>query len=360
MMRWLLVLVVLVVAIAGAIEWGNAVWDAPGPAAPYGKETTILIPARTGTHTIAMMLEKKGVTHFGLGFEMDLRLRGLASKVKAGEYAIPSHASMAQIAAILVSGKTIQHKLTAAEGLTSDMIWKLIRDDKVLEGDAGPVPAEGTLLPETYLFTRGETRSAMIAKMVRAQQEFLRKAWDHRAPGLPFKSMQEAVILASIVEKETALPEERRHIAGLFVNRLKVGMKLQSDPTIIYDISKGYPIGRGIRASELAAATPYNTYVIGALPPGPICNPGKDSIVAVLNPEASNDLFFVATGKGGHVFTASMGEHLKNVAAYRAFEHQQQRQVQDNGRIDNTQFMAMPVQTPTLPPVTAPARRKHR
>lgn len=359
-MRWLFILIVLAIVCAGVIEWGNAVWDAPGPTAPYGKETVILIPAHSRTHDIAMMLEKRGVTHFGLGFEMDLRLRGLASRVKAGEYAIPSRASMAQIAAILVSGKAIQHKLTAAEGLTSDMIWKLVRDDKALEGDAGPVPAEGTLLPETYLFTRGETREALIAKMVRAQQEFLRKQWDSRAPGLPFKSMAEAVILASIVEKETALPEERRHIAGLFVNRLKVGMKLQSDPTIIYDISRGYPLGRGIRASELAAATPYNTYIIGALPPGPICNPGKDSIAAVLNPEPSNDLFFVATGKGGHVFSASMGEHQRNVAAYRAFEHQQQRQVQDNGRLNNTEFMAVPLQVPTLPPVTKPVRRKHR
>lgn len=359
-MRWLFALIVLAVIAAGAIEWGNAVWDAPGAAAPYGKETTILIPPRTGTHAIAMMLEKKGVTKFGLGFEMDLRLRGLASKVKAGEYSIPSRASMAQIAALLVSGKVIQHKLTAAEGLTSEMIWKLVRDDKALSGDPGPVPAEGTLLPETYLFTRGDSRTALIAKMVKAQQEFLRKQWDSRAPGLPFKSMAEAVTLASIVEKETALPEERRHIAGLFVNRLKVGMKLQSDPTIIYDISRGYPLGRGIRASELAAATPYNTYVIGALPPGPICNPGKDSIAAVLNPEPTNDLFFVATGKGGHVFSASMGEHLKNVAAYREFEHQQLRQVQDNGRAANTQFMAVPVETPSLPTVAKPARRKHR
>ena len=181
MMRFLFILIVLVVVGAGAVEWGNATWDQRGPAAAYGDETVILIPAHSRTHDIAMMLEKKGVTHFGLGFEMDLRLRGLAGKVKAGEYAIPSHASMAQVAAILVSGKAIAHKLTVAEGLTSGMIWKLVRDDTVLVGDAGPVPAEGTLLPETYLFTRGETRSALIAKMVRAQQEFLRAHWATRA-----------------------------------------------------------------------------------------------------------------------------------------------------------------------------------
>jgi UPF0755 protein len=357
-MRWLIILVVLVVIGAGVVEWSNASWEQPGTSP---NPTVVLIPPHSRTHDIVRMLERRGVTHFGLMFEANLRARGLAGRVKAGEYAIPAHASMAQIAAILVEGKSIQHKLTAAEGLTSAMIWKLVRDDSALTGDAGPVPAEGTLLPETYLFTRGETRAALIAKMERAQQEFLRKQWDARAPGLPFKSMQEAVILASVVEKETALPEERRHVAGLFVNRLKVGMKLQSDPTIIYGLTRGYPLGRGIRASEIAADTPYNTYVIGGLPVGPICNPGKDSIAAVLNPEPTDDLFFVATGHGGHVFAASMSAHLHNVAAYRAFEHQQQREVQDNGRAGNAEFTLLPVTPPELPAAPRPVKRKaHR
>ena len=231
---------------------------------------------------------------------------------------------MADIAAILVSGKSIQHKLTAAEGLTSDMIYKLVAADPVLTGDAGPVPDEGTLLPETYLFTRGTTRSELLSRMRKAQEKFLLAAWSSRADGLPFQSMRDAVTLASIVEKETSLPEERRHIASVFVNRLKVGMKLQSDPTIIYGITKGYPLGRGIRESEIQAETPYNTYVIGALPAGPICNPGKDSIAAVLKPEQSDDLFFVATGHGGHVFATTISEHARNVLAYRAVEKMRQ------------------------------------
>ncbi len=248
-----------------------------------------MIPPHTRTHDIATLLEKKGVMKYGLLFEMDLRFRGLTGQLKAGEYAIPGRASMARIAEILISGKSIQHKLTAAEGLTSDMIWKLVKADKVLVGDAGPVPQEGILLPETYLFTRGETRKALLAKMVQAQQSFLRKRWESRAANLPFKSMAEAVTLASIVEKETALPEERPHIAGLFINRLKVGMRLQSDPTIIYGLTRGYPLGRGIRQSEIEGATPYNTYVIAGLPPTPIANPGKDAIAAVLNPQETDD-----------------------------------------------------------------------
>src|SRR5581483_1157379 len=253
-------------------------------------------------------------------FEFDLRLKGLADKVKAGEYAIPSRASMAQIASILVSGKGVQHKLTAAEGLTSEMIWKLVKADPVLVGEAGAPPEEGSLLPETYLFTRGTSRAQLLARMKKAESDFLAKAWAGRDPSVALASPREAVVLASVVEKETALPEERRHIASVFLNRLKAGMKLQSDPTIIYGLTKGYPLGRGIRESEIQAATPYNTYVIEGLPEGPIANPGKDSLLAVLHPEQTGDLYFVATGAGGHVFSDNMAQHQKNVSAWRAVE----------------------------------------
>jgi UPF0755 protein len=192
--------------------------------------------------------------------------------------------------------------------------------DSVLVGDAGPEPAEGALLPETYLFTRGTTRRELLARMEKAETKFLAQQWAARADGLPFATPEQAVVMASIVEKETALPEERRHVAAVFLNRLKTGMKLQSDPTIIYGISKGYPLGRPIYESEIAGATPYNTYVIAGLPPAPICNPGKDSLAAVLRPEDSNDLYFVANGKGGHVFAATEAEHLHNVAIWRAIE----------------------------------------
>lgn len=242
--------------------------------------------------------------------------------MKAGEYAIASRASMADIMTILASGKSIEHKITAAEGLTSAMIYDLVKNDPELTGDMGEQPAEGTLLPETYLFIRGTTRADIVERMREAQKKFLDAQWEARAPDLPIRSKRDALILASIVEKETALPEERRHIAAVFVNRLRLGMKLQSDPTIIYGLTKGYPLGRGIRESELLGATPYNTYVIAGLPPTPICNPGKDAIAAVLNPESSNDLYFVASGAGGHVFS-SIAEHEKNVANLRRFEHQQ-------------------------------------
>jgi UPF0755 protein len=200
------------------------------------------------------------------------------------------------------------------------MIYDIVNSDPVLVGDAGSVPQEGSLLPETYLYTRGATRAELIARMREAQIKLVDSLWNNRAPNLPFRTPQEALTLASIVEKETSIPEERRHIASVFVNRLRLGMKLQSDPTIIYGISKGYPLGRGIRESELNGYTPYNTYVIGGLPPTPICNPGKNSIAAVLNPEDSNDLYFVANGTGGHSFTPSIAEHERNVARWRQIE----------------------------------------
>ena len=318
--RFFALLIVLGIIVAGVLEWANAAWQQPGPPAPSGTQTVVLIAPHTRLTDITQQLQDAHVLNYGLVFALDLRLRQINDKIKAGEYAIPGHASMADIAAILVSGKSIQHKLTAAEGLTSGMIYKLVTGDPDLTGDAGPEPAEGTLLPETYLFTHGTTRAELLARMQKALAKFLGEKWASRAQGLPFETQQQAVILASIVEKETSLPEERRHIAAVFVNRLRDGMKLQSDPTIIYGITKGYPLGRDIRASEIVGATPYNTYVIDGLPPSPICDPGKDSLAAVLDPEQSADLYFVATGQGGHVFAATMAEHDKNVIAYRAYE----------------------------------------
>ena len=316
--RFFAILLVLAIIGAGVVEWANAAWNQPGPAAASGDQTVVLIAPHTRLTDIAQQLQDAHVLNYALIFALELRTHGLNDKIKAGEYAIPSHATMADIAAILVSGKSIQHKLTAAEGLTSDMIYKLVVGDPVLTGDAGPEPAEGILLPETYLFTRGTTRAELLARMRKAQEKFLDEHWRARMEGLPIHSRAEAVTLASVVEKETSLPEERRHIASVFVNRLRTGMKLQSDPTIIYGITKGYPLGRGIRESEIQADTPYNTYAIPGLPAGPICNPGKDSLAAVLQPEQGGDLYFVATGKGGHVFSATISEHARNVAAYRA------------------------------------------
>jgi UPF0755 protein len=317
MFRFLIFLVLLGVIGVGVAEWANEAWTQPGTAK---RENVVLIVPGSRAHDIAAQIQSAGAVTNALLFEAELYLHGMASKVKAGEYALPAFASMADIARILVEGKSIQHKLTVAEGLTSDMIHKLVVADPVLIKDAGPVPAEGTLLPETYLFTRGTSRAEIIARMEAADKKFLDAQWAGRAKDLPLATPEQAVILASIVEKETALPAERRHIAAVFVNRLKAGMRLQSDPTIIYGITKGYPLGRGIRESELQAELPYNTYAITGLPPTPICNPGKDSIAAVLNPAASPDLYFVANGKGGHVFASTMAQHERNVVAWRAVE----------------------------------------
>jgi len=318
MRRFLILLILLGVIGAVSVELANEMWRKAGP---LSQPATVLIPPKTSTHDIAAKLEAAGVVANALVYEAEIHLQGQASKVKAGEYAIDAHASMTDVTTILVSGKSIQHKLTIAEGLTSDMAYKLVVGNPVLVGDAGPAPEEGALLPETYLFTRGTTRREILARMEKAESKNLAQQWAARTDGLPLATPQQAVVLASIVEKETALPEERRHVAGVFLNRLKQGMKLQSDPTIIYGINKGYPLGRPIYQSEIEGQTLYNTYVIQGLPPGPICNPGKDSLAAVLRPQDSNDLYFVANGKGGHVFAATEAEHLRNVAAWRAIEH---------------------------------------
>jgi UPF0755 protein len=299
MFRFLAVLIALALIVGGA--WYKVVMVKPGDRVA----------------TISGNLQKAGVIANADLFRIGLRIRSQQTQLKAGEYGFPAHVSMADVTGILISGKSIEHKLTAAEGLTSQMIYDIVKKDPVLVGAAGAVPEEGSLLPETYLFTRGMTRTQLLNKMHEAQKELMDANWPARIGNLPIKTPREAIILASIVEKETGIPEERRHIAAVFENRLRLGMKLQSDPTIIYGITKGYPIGRRIRQSEITGATPYNTYVIPGVPAGPICNPGKDAILAVLNPEASDDLYFVANGTGGHVFSATMAEHEKNVANWR-------------------------------------------
>jgi len=322
-LRFLAVLIVLALIVSGAYVWENVNFAKAGPAAAHGAETDVIIKPGVGLKGIAQELQVAGVIENPLLFEVGVRLRRMTPSLKAGEYAIPSKDSMVDIMDILMSGRTVQHKITVAEGLTSDMVAKLVSADSVLAGAAVSTPAEGTLLPQTYLFTRGTTRVEIISRMQKAQRELIAKLWAKRAPDLPLKSPEDAVTLASIVEKETSLPEERRHIAAIFISRLRLGMKLQSDPTIIYSISRGYPLGRGIRQSELARATPYNTYVVAGLPPTPICNPGADSLGAVLNPGTSKDLYFVASGNGGHVFSATIEDQLKNVAALRARERAQ-------------------------------------
>jgi len=362
-MRKILIGLVLAVALFGAAFFAEQ-WSffASGPQAPHGRATIVWIEPGMRSAGIAQALQNARVIHNAALFRLGVHLRRKNAALKAGEYAIPSGSSMADIMGILASGKSIHRKLTIAEGLTSQMVHDLVRKNAFLAGPSGAPPPEGSLLPETYYFTRGTLRTAILVRMERAQSRLLAKLWPARKPNLPFQSPEQAVTLASIVEKETALPEERRHIAAVFVNRLRAGMKLQSDPTIIYGITKGYPLGRRIRESEIAAATPYNTYVISGLPPAPISNPGKDSLEAVLQPEDSQDLYFVANGTGGHVFTSSIAEHEKNVVQWRIIEQSREQPATPapspsgiNLSLRGSADAAQP-----QPPKQAPRPRRHR
>jgi UPF0755 protein len=323
-LRAFVVLVFLAIAVGALGSWYVLhEFDAPGPAAAGGvPETVVSVPMGTGLNQTAAILEKQGVVREALIFRIGVMVNRKAAALKAGEYAIPSRASPSQIMEILVEGKSIVYKLTLAEGLTSAMIVDLVKKDPILTGDVTEIPPEGSLLPETYIFDRGTSRDALLKRMQDDHTRTLDELWAARAPNLPIATKGEAVTLASIVEKETGVASERPRVASVFVNRLRKGMKLQSDPTIIYGLTKGVPLGRGIRQSELDKATPYNTYVIVGLPPTPIANPGKASLAAVLNPAQTEDLFFVADGTGGHAFAATIADHEKNVQKWREIERQ--------------------------------------
>ena len=320
-MRVFKVIVVLLVLIglaaAGGAMWEDRHFNAPGP---LSAQATVYIPAGQSLRGMAANLEAAGAVDSGILFRLGVVRRGTATALKAGEYAIPARASPADIMGLLLAHKVILHRLTIAEGLTSAMALAALDGDAALSGAVNAPPPEGSLLPETYLFERGTTRAALIARMEKAQKDLVAKLWGSRKQDLPFMSPEDAIILASIVEKETALPSERPRIAAVFVNRLKMGMRLESDPTIIYGLTKGVPLGHPLRQSELGQPNPYSTYQIDGLPPTPICNPGKDAIAAVLNPPDSDELYFVADGSGGHVFAKSLVEHTRNVAKWRRLQ----------------------------------------
>lgn len=310
--------VLLLLILAGG--WTAWIYAGPGPAARAGA-TTVQLPKGSGVASIAAQLSHAHVIRSRLVFMVAAKLG--PGSLKAGEYSIPSRASMARILADLRAGRVVRHLITIPEGWTSEMAAEAVARSPVLTGTAEP-PAEGSLLPETYEVRRGESRAVVLDRMRAAQAKLLAALWPARQPGLPFKTPEEAVALASIVEKETALPDERPRIAAVYINRLRAGMRLESDPTTIYGISRGRPLGRGILRSELAAQNPYNTYQVAGLPPTPIANPGKAAIAAVLNPPQTDELFFVANGRGGHDFSATFGEHEKNVAHWRRIERQRQ------------------------------------
>jgi UPF0755 protein len=308
----------LCVALAIVAVW--AVWSyrGPGPEAKTGEVTTVMLRRGAGLNEIATSLERAGAVRSATIFIAAAQVTGAARDLKAGEYEFASKSSMSRVLGDIRAGRIVRHQVTIPEGTTSEMAVEILNREEALTGVA-PTPPEGALLPETYDFERGEDRAAVLQRMMDARDSLLTTLWAKRKPGLPISTPDEAVILASIVEKETGVARERPQVASVFVNRLVKGMRLESDPTIIYGITKGRPLGRRILLSELQAPTPYNTYAISGLPPTPIANPGRASLAAVLDPPDTDYLFFVADGSGGHAFAATYAEHEQNVARWRAW-----------------------------------------
>ena len=311
-------------AVLAILLLAGAVWlyKGPGPAAPHGAATTnVILPQGSGEAEIGAALKRAGVIRSPAVFIAWAQATQAARHLKAGEYEFPSHASLASIIDKIRRGDIVRHMITVPEGLTSEQVVDILMNDPILTG-AAPVPSEGAILPETYEVRRGEDRGAVLQRMIDARDLLVRTLWAQRRSDLPISTPEQAVTLASIVEKETGLADERPRVAAVFVNRLRQHIRLQSDPTIIYGLTRGKPLGRGIRASELTGFTPYNTYLIDGLPPTPICNPGRASLAAVLDPPQTSELYFVADGTGGHVFASTLQEHQKNVEHWRAIEAQ--------------------------------------
>jgi UPF0755 protein len=289
-------------------------------AGPHGETVRLVLPSGASSRSIAAQLAEAGALRSGFVFRLYVRLSGQSAKLKAGEFDIPIGANMPAVLNIITEGEVVLHPITIAEGLTSMQIIDLLNAQDVLAGDVA-LPREGSLLPETYNVARGMTRTALVAKMMADQTRVIDALWPTRQKNLPFKTKKEALILASIVERETGVSSERPKVAAVFVNRLKKRMRLQSDPTIIYGLVGGKgALGRPIRRSEIRRKTAYNTYRINGLPPTPIANPGRASIAAVLNPADSKALYFVADGTGGHAFAETLEQHNKNVRRWRQIE----------------------------------------
>ena len=275
------------------------------------KDTAFVVPSGSSVTSVAQKLEDEGLIRSADTFLLWAKLLGSGDPIKAGEFLLPAGSSSAKILDTFQHGEVIRRFVTVPEGLPSIMVWERLMAEPLLTGTI-PVPDEGSVLPESYDFERGETRAAVLARMQKAMDDTLAELWPKRAPDIAVSSPREAVILASIVEKETGVPEERRMVAGLYSNRVKQGMRLQADPTIIYPITKGKPLGRRIRQSEIRAVNGYNTYSMAGLPIGPITNPGRASIEAVLNPAQTDALYMVASGSGGHAFASTLAEHEAN------------------------------------------------
>jgi UPF0755 protein len=298
---------------------GVAAYALPGPSARSGVSTTVILPHGAGVSEVAGDLARAGVIRSSALFIAAAEITRAAKRLKAGEYAFPTGASLAAVIGKLRSGDVVHHRITVPEGLTSAQVVDILNASDILTGQA-PVPPEGAIMPDTYEVTRGEQRSSVLQAMMDERDDVVNALWARRRPGLPVRTVDEAVTLASIVEKETAVPSERPRIAAVYVNRLRQGMRLQADPTVIYGVTGGAPLGRGLTRAELEAPSPYNTYRNAGLPPGPIGNPGRAALAAVMDPPATNELYFVADGTGGHAFAATLDVHQRNVDRWRQIE----------------------------------------
>jgi UPF0755 protein len=307
-----------VLSFLGLKLWLGQFLESPGP---LSQPVTLVIPKGSGLQVIARHLSEAQVVSNPLAFRLGATWLGKAKALQAGEYAFQPGMTPKAIMDRLASGDVVIHSFTLVEGRTVRQLAEELKGEAALDGDFFPLPAEGSLLPETYNFLLGETRIQLAARMKKAMDEALAQAWASRAEGLALANPQELLVLASIVERETGLEQERPHVAAVFHNRLKKGMRLQSDPTVIYDLSEGLGVlDRPLSKADLERATPHNTYVVNRLPPGPIANPGRASLMAVAHPLESDDLYFVADGSGGHAFSKSLESHNEKVGNWRKVE----------------------------------------
>jgi len=342
-------LLLLLMAIVGGLALAVNSWvNAPGPLAA---SKAVVIPKGEGVHDIASRLEREGIiTDRRLFIAGYLIAKATAwgdkarpPQLKAGDYQVPQSASIRNVIDILSDGKTITHRVTIPEGLTSHQIVERLKADPNLTGEVTDVPSEGALLPETFVMQRGAQRQAILDNMRAESRKLMEKLWDQRQKGLPIKTWEEALVLASIVEKETGRNDERERVAAVFVNRLRQNMRLQSDPTILYGLSAGKTVwNRPIMKNEIVQKTAHNTYQIDGLPPTPICNPGRASIEAVLNPAATKDLYFVADGNGGHIFSETLKDHNSSVQKWRALEKEREKEKESKAKAAAAGAMPQP------------------
>ena len=313
----LLAAILALVAAIGAIWFAGGWWSA----AEIEEDTAFIVPSGASLTSVANKLDDEGVIASADSFLLRAKILGGSTPVQAGEFLLPASVSQAGILDILQNGQPIRRMVTIPEGMPSILVHERLMAEPMLTGEI-PIPEEGTVLPDTYDFERGEERAKVLARMQAAMRNFLAEAWPKRKNGIAVSTVEEALALASIVEKETGVARERRMVAGLYSNRLKDGMLLQADPTIIYPITRGKPLGRRIRQSEIAAVNDYNTYSMTGLPKGPITNPGRKSIEAVLNPAQTSARYMVADGTGGHAFAETLDEHNANVEKWFAIRRE--------------------------------------